>query len=258
MDDAVRRILIVDDLDTIEYSIEGMMNRHCGDLPFETTQVTSPSDIAAAVEALPSAQPFSLALVDLDFGAHQAGSTTGHGLTALRLLAELSPATTVALYTADVEDNRELMLRAAFELSPYPPTTWISKASARFTQARHIYALMAERTVAADKLRPYVDRPKPLRLASVCGTTTQLRLWQAMALGLETRKQIADHAHTDTSTLDKHVARAREFILDCTTADRAQPGHNRKNLQLACRFAYTNRAFFWEPELERIVQGLSR
>lgn len=252
-----RRILIVDDLDSVEYSIEGMLNRHPAAPPFETSQVTSPDDIVAAVARLAHrGARYDLALVDLDFGAHRASGAVSHGLTALRLLAEHTSRTTVALYTADVEHNRELMLRAAFELSPHPPATWISKAAGRVAQAEFLCALLAGDPVPDEHLRPYLNRPEPLRLKTVCGNRTQLRMWQAMALGLDSRDQIADYAHISKSTLDKFVARARGFIIDCmppALTDVSAVIGKAANLQLASRFAFANRAYFCEPELERIL-----
>lgn len=257
---AVRNILIVDDLATIEYSIEGMLNRHAavmsGRLAFEVTQVTSPDDIPATVQlASELGCSYSLALVDLDFGAHRAGGSQSHGLTALRLLAEHTPETRTALYTADVEGNRELMLRAAFELCPYKPSTWISKSSPSEEQADTICDLLDGKDPPSGPLRPYVFRPDHLRLRTVCGTRTQLRLWRALALGLDNRGQIAAHAGTSASTLDKFVARVRPFILDClgTPDDTPVPAARAANLALAVRFAYSNRAFFTDPELERLV-----
>ncbi|WP_327238880.1 MULTISPECIES: hypothetical protein [unclassified Streptomyces] len=260
-----RHILIVDDLGTIEYSIEGMLNRHSavtsGRLAFETAQVTSPDDIPATVElAQEMAVTYDVALVDLDFGARRAGGSQSHGLTALRLLAQHTPGTRTALYTADVEGNRELMLRAAFELCPHKPNTWISKAAPPPSQADVICDLLDGREPPLGHLRPYFFRPEHLKLRTVCGTRTQLRLWQALALGLENRVQIAAQAGASPSTLDKFVAHAREFILDCMPPPASPegarapiPAARSANLALAVRFAYTNRAFFDDPELEQFV-----
>ncbi|MBM7438102.1 hypothetical protein [Streptomyces sp. HB132] len=262
----VRHILIADDLGTIEYSIEGMLNKHpavtSGRLTFETAQVTNPNDIPATVElAWDMGVTYDLALVDLDFGSRRAGGSQSHGLTALRLLAEATPHTTTALYTADVEGNRELMLRAAFELSPHKPSTWISKSLEPPRQAEAICDLLDGRDPPLGAhLRPYYNRPEHLKLHTVCGTRTQLRLWQALALGLENRVQIAAQAGASPSTLDKFVAHARAFILDCMPppaspegARAAIPAARSANLALAVRFAYTNRAFFDDPELEQFV-----
>ncbi|ACY97017.1 MULTISPECIES: response regulator transcription factor [Thermomonospora] len=261
-----RYLLIVDDLGTVQYTIEGLLSRHAdvksGRLAITADQVTDPDDIPAAVErARETGTTYDLALVDLDFGARRVGGSQSHGLTALRLLSQHTPDTKIALYTADVEGNRELMLRAAFELFPLQqPQTWISKASPADGQAEMICALLEGRDVPMGHLRPYLTRPEHLRLRSVCGTRTQLRIWQALALGLDSRTQIARQAGVSPSTLDKFVANVREFILDCmpplVPPEGAQaPGSNGRsaNLALAVRFAYANRAFFSDPELERLV-----
>ncbi|MGW3113746.1 hypothetical protein [Streptomyces sp. NPDC001091] len=261
----VRRILIVDDLGSVEYSIEGMLDKHpavtSGRLAYEVTQVTSPDDIPAAVDlARAHGGGYDLALVDLDFGARRSGGSGSHGLTGLRLLAEHTPSTRTALYTADVEGNRELMLRAAFELCTPKPTTWISKSLDPPDQSEVICTLLDGRDPPLGHLRPYWERPDHLRLRTVCGTLTQLRLWQALSLGLEQRRPIADEAGVAVSSLDKFIAHVRAFVLDCMPpvasrpeAGTAAPAARTPNLALAGRFAYANRAFFNDTELERLV-----
>lgn len=274
-----RHLLIVDDLETTEYSVIGLLSDHfdasdgrsLSNVPFgaggsagdfRTMQVTSPLDIPSAVaDGKDRGVTYDVALVDLDFGARRAGSDRAHGLTALRLLAEHSPGTKVALYTADIEGNRELMLRAAFELSPHAPETWISKAAPRPDQALAIRGLLEEHDIPFGRVRPYLLRPDHLRLRTICGTLTQLRLWQAMAIGLESRQEIAAYAHASKSTLDQLLARARAFILDCMNvaergpdADGAATPTRSANLVLAQRFAHANRAFFSDPELEFLLQ----
>ncbi|MGW8764875.1 hypothetical protein ACWGN5_20450 [Streptomyces sp. NPDC055815] len=261
-----RTLLIVDDVPSLDHLIDGMLRTHPdvreGRLLFETAQVTSPDDIPIAVErARADGGTYDVALVDLDFGARRAGGERGHGLTALRLLAETSPDTRTALYTADVEGNRELMLRAAFELCPHTPVTWISKSLSAADQAEAICALLDGRDPPLGHLRPYWNRPEHLKLRVVCSSRTQLRMWQALALGFDHRGPIASHAGVSESTLDKFVASVREFIVDCMPPT-GDPGTDARagvrsarsaNLALAARFAYVNRSFFADPELERLV-----
>ena len=65
---------------------------------------------------------FDLALVDIDFGP---GFPTG--LTAMRILPDLSPETTIVIESTDEERNRLLFLLASFAF--FAPLALMSKAS---------------------------------------------------------------------------------------------------------------------------------
>ena len=90
------RILVVDDFVLVELALAQIIQ----DTPHTLTGVRDPRNLP---EALAQGPRFDLALVDLNFGP---GVPTG--LTAMRILRDLSPGTGIVIESTDEERNRLL------------------------------------------------------------------------------------------------------------------------------------------------------
>ena len=109
------QILVIDDFVLVELALAQVLHgtRHT------LTGVRDPRDLP---EVLAQGTRFELALVDINFGP---GCPTG--LTAMRILAELSPDTAIVIESTDEERNRLLFLLASFAF--FTPVALMSKAS---------------------------------------------------------------------------------------------------------------------------------
>ena len=95
-------ILVVDDFVLVELALAQVVQG----TPHTLTGVRDPRSLP---EVLSQEGPFDLALVDINFGP---GVPTG--LTAMRILRDLSPETKIVIESTDEERNRLLFLLASF------------------------------------------------------------------------------------------------------------------------------------------------
>ncbi len=109
------QILVIDDFVLVELALAQVLH----DSGHTLTGVRDPRDLP---EVLAQGTRFELALVDINFGP---GCPTG--LTAMRLLAELSPDTAIVIESTDEERNRLLFVLASFAF--FTPVALMSKAS---------------------------------------------------------------------------------------------------------------------------------
>ena len=127
------QILVIDDFVLVELALAQVLHgtRHT------LTGVRDPRDLP---EVLAQGTRFELALVDINFGP---GCPTG--LTAMRILAELSPDTAIVIESTDEERNRLLFLLASFAF--FTPVALMSKASS-LAEMRALIDAIADGTLA--------------------------------------------------------------------------------------------------------------
>ncbi len=127
------QILVIDDFVLVELALAQVLHgtRHT------LTGVRDPRDLP---EVLAQGTRFELALVDINFGP---GCPTG--LTAMRILAELSPDTAIVIGSTDEERNRLLFLLASFAF--FTPVAVMSKASS-LAEMRTLIDAIADGTLA--------------------------------------------------------------------------------------------------------------
>ena len=99
------RILVVDDFVLVELALAQVIQG----TPHTLVGVRDPRSLPEALAEAEGGEPFDLALVDINFGP---GVPTG--LTAMRILQELSPETKIVIESTDEERNRLLFLLASF------------------------------------------------------------------------------------------------------------------------------------------------
>ena len=108
-------ILVVDDFVLVELALAQVIQ----DTSHTLTGVRDPRSLP---EVLGQGPQFDLALVDINFGP---GVPTG--LTAMRILRDLSPETKIVIESTDEERNRLLFLLASFSF--FEPLALMSKAA---------------------------------------------------------------------------------------------------------------------------------
>src|ERR1700685_4035418 len=140
-------ILVVDDFVLVELALAQVIQ----DTPHTLVGVRDPRSLP---DALGQETHFDLALVDINFGP---GVPTG--LTAVRILQDLSPDTKIVIESTDEERNRLLFLLAAFAF--FEPLGLMSKASSSAEMRTLIDAIDRGDLAGPGLLRP----PGTLRAA---------------------------------------------------------------------------------------------
>ena len=133
-------ILVVDDFVLVELALAQVIQ----DSPHTLVGVRDPRSLP---EVLSQETHFDLALVDINFGP---GVPTG--LTAMRILQDLSPDTKIVIESTDEERNRLLFLLASFAF--FEPLALMSKASSSAEMRAVIDAIDRGETSLADWSAP--------------------------------------------------------------------------------------------------------
>jgi DNA-binding NarL/FixJ family response regulator len=251
-------ILVVDDFVLVELALAQVIQ----DTPHTLVGVRDPRNLP---EALSEGPRFDLALVDINFGP---GAPTG--LTAMRILADLSPETKIVIESTDEERNRLLFLLASFAF--FEPLALLSKAS----PAEAMRALI-DAVARGDRTGPGFATPDggtgphpptPVeRLVSNRGLLdelirngTDLMLWRAL-VRFDKRGEVARAAHVDERTVDRFTA-GKSLVVDKIQAEfpedasapaaRHDSGGQRRNPNLVrlARFAQTHSHFFADQAID--------
>jgi DNA-binding NarL/FixJ family response regulator len=266
------QILVVDDFVLVELALAQVIQ----DTPHTLAGVRDPRQLP---ELLTQGPRFDLALVDINFGP---GCPTG--LTAMRILDELSPDTKIVIESTDEERNRLLFLMASFAF--FKPLALLSKASS-MEAMRALIDAVAQGTltgsgfagpgfagpVFADPGGALVQQPSsPVHrlirnswcLDELMRTRTDLMLWRALAR-FDKRGEVARASHVDERTVDRFTASKcqvvdvieAEFPAGATMPGAARPpddgpdGQRRHpNLVRLVRFAQTHSHFFADDAIE--------
>jgi CheY-like chemotaxis protein len=251
-------ILVVDDFVLVELALAQVIQ----DTPHTLVGVRDPRNLP---EALREGPRFDLALVDINFGP---GAPTG--LTAMRILTELSPETKIVIESTDEERNRLLFLLASFAF--FEPLALLSKAS----PAEAVRALIdavdrGDRTgpgfAAPDGgfgPRPPTPVDRLVRnkgcLDELIRNGTDLMLWRAL-VRFDKRGEVARAAHVDERTVDRFTA-SKSLVVDkiqtefpedaSAPATRDDPDGPRRNPNLVrlARFAQTHSHFFADQAID--------
>jgi CheY-like chemotaxis protein len=255
------RILVVDDFVLVELALAQIIQ----DTPHTLTGVRDPRSLP---EALAQGPPFDLALVDINFGP---GVPTG--LTAMRILRDLSPQTQLVIESTDEERNRLLFLLASFLF--FEPVALMSKAS----PAEEMRALI-DAVDRGDPTGPLFagsdggrrgKEASPVRrlirntgcLDELIRNRTDLLLWRAL-VRFDKRGEVARAAHVDERTVDRFTASKSqvvdkiqgEFPEDASVPDAPQPWDDdpkqrrHPNLVRLARFAQTHSNFFEDEAID--------
>jgi len=246
------QILVIDDFVLVELALAQVLQG----TPHTLTGVRDPRDLP---EVLAQGTRFDLALVDINFGP---GCPTG--LTAMRILAELSPDTAIVIESTDEERNRLLFLLASFAF--FRPLALLSKAST-LPEMRALIDAVADGTLAG----PGFAASRLIRnagcLDELIRSKTDLMLWRAL-VRFDRRGEVARASHVDERTVDRFTA-SKSVVVDRIEAEfPASPGGRppgspdrrsapsggepprQANLLRLARFAQTHRHFFTDEALD--------
>ena len=237
------QILVIDDFVLVELALAQVLHgtRHT------LTGVRDPRDLP---EVLAQGTRFELALVDINFGP---GCPTG--LTAMRILAELSPDTAIVIGSTDEERNRLLFLLASFAF--FTPVAVMSKASS-LAEMRTLIDAIADGTLAC----PGRPAARLIRgagcLDELIRSKTDLMLWRAL-VRFDKRGEVARASHVDERTVDRFTA-SKPAVVDRIEAEfpngEAPPGSaggtpgRPANLLRLARFAQTHSHFFTDEAID--------
>jgi CheY-like chemotaxis protein len=256
------QILVVDDFVLVELALAQVIQ----DTPHTLVGVRDPRHLP---ELLSQDTRFDLALVDINFGP---GCPTG--LTAMRILGELSPKTKIVIESTDEERNRLLFLLASFAF--FKPLALMSKASsmeamralidavARGTLTGPGFAGPGGTLVQQDASPVHRLIRNSWCLDELIRGKTDLMLWRALAR-FNKRGDVARAAHVDERTVDRFTAGKSqvvdmieaEFPPDASMLGALRPPDNgtdgqrrHPNLLRLARFAQTHSHFFADDAIE--------
>lgn len=251
-------ILVVDDFVLVELALAQVIQ----DTPHTLTGVRDPRNLP---EALSQGPRFDLALVDINFGP---GSPTG--LTAMRILHELSPETKIVIESTDEERNRLLFLLASFAF--FEPLALLSKASPAEAMRALIDAVDRGDSTGPGFAAPDGACPAPSSpagrlvrnqglLDELIRNGTDLMLWRAL-VRFDKRGEVARAAHVDERTVDRFMA-SKSLVVDKVQAEFPEdasapeaPGTDQDgprrhpNLVRLARFAQTHSHFFADEAID--------
>ena len=212
-------ILVVDDFVLVELALAQVIQ----DTSHTLTGVRDPRSLP---EVLGQGPRFDLALVDINFGP---GVPTG--LTAMRILRDLSPETKIVIESTDEERNRLLFLLASFSF--FEPLALMSKAAPAQAMRALIDAVdrgeltgpgFAGPNGVQDRGRGWTSESLVERLIRNSGTLdelirnhTELLLWRAL-VRFDKRGEVARAAHVDERTVDRFMASKSHELLAASGA----------------------------------------
>jgi DNA-binding NarL/FixJ family response regulator len=255
-------ILVVDDFVLVELALAQVIQ----DTPHTLVGVRDPRSLPAA---LSQGTRFDLALVDISFGP---GVPTG--LTAMRIVRELSPDTKIVIESTDEERNRLLFLLASFLF--FEPLALMSKASTTEEMRSLIDAVARGELTgpgfaapgAAAEQKPVSRVQRLIRgsgyLDDLIRNGTDLMLWRAL-VRFDKRGEVARASHVDERTVDRFTATKSqvveqiqaEFPEDASVPDAPERWHaenpeqrRHPNLVRLARFAQTHSHFFGDEAID--------
>jgi DNA-binding NarL/FixJ family response regulator len=258
-------ILVVDDFVLVELALAQVIQ----DTPHTLVGVRDPRSLPEALSQGDRGEPFDLALVDINFGP---GVPTG--LTAMRILQDLSPETRIVIESTDEERNRLLFLLASFAF--FEPLGLMSKASTSAEMRALIDAIDRGERAGPGLARPDGTLSHALspvqRLIRNAGLLdelirngTDLMLWRAV-VRFDKRAEVARASHVDERTVDRFIA-AKSQVVDKIQAEfpedasvhlvpplEDEPGEQRRhpNLVRLARFAQTHSHFFSDEAIDEL------
>jgi DNA-binding NarL/FixJ family response regulator len=259
-------ILVIDDFVLVELALAQVIQG----TPHTLVGVRDPRSLPEALAQGYRGEPFDLALIDINFGP---GAPTG--LTAMRILQDLSPETKIIIESTDEERNRLLFLLASFAF--FGPLAMMSKASS----TEDIRALI-DAVDRGDLTGPgFARSARTLShglspgqrliengglLDELIRNATELMLWRAL-VRFDKRGEVARASHVDERTVDRFIA-AKSQVVDkiqaefpegASAAETAlawddEPGSQRRhpNLVRLARFAQTHSHFFGDEAIDEL------
>ena len=261
-------ILVVDDFVLVELALAQVIQ----DTSHTLTGVRDPRSLP---EVLSQGTRFDLALVDINFGP---GVPTG--LTAMRILRDLSPETMIVIESTDEERNRLLFLLASFSF--FEPLALMSKAA----PAQAMRALI-DAVDRSELTGPGFAGPDGVQVRGGTGAAespverlirnsgvldelirnrTDLLLWRAL-VRFDKRGEVARAAHVDERTVDRFTAGKSqvvdkieaEFPEGALTLEAPPPAdddpdrhRHHPNLVRLARFAQTHSHFFDDEAIDEL------
>jgi len=262
------QILVVDDFVLVELALAQVIQ----DTSHTLAGVRDPRSLP---EVLGQGPRFDLALVDINFGP---GVPTG--LTAMRILRDLSPETKIVIESTDEERNRLLFLLASFSF--FEPLALMSKAAPAEAMRALIDAVDRGELTGPGFAGPDGVRVRgnsragesPVErlirnsgcLDELVRNSTDLLLWRAL-VRFDKRGEVARAAHVDERTVDRFTAGKSQVVdkieaefPEGESAPEAPPlqeddpdGHRRHpNLVRLARFAQTHGHFFSDEALDEL------
>jgi DNA-binding NarL/FixJ family response regulator len=259
-------ILVVDDFVLVELALAQVIQG----TPHTLVGVRDPRSLPEALAQGYRGERFDLALIDINFGP---GVPTG--LTAMRILQDLSPETKIIIESTDEERNRLLFLLASFAF--FEPLAMMSKASST-EEMRALIDAVDRGDLAgpgfARSVRTVSHGLSPVQrliangglLDELIRNATELTLWRAL-VRFDKRGEVARASHVDERTVDRFIAAKSqvvdkiqaEFPEDASLAESAlawddEPGDQRRhpNLVRLARFAQTHGHFFGDRAIDEL------
>ena len=273
-------ILVADDFVLVELALAQVIQ----DTPHTLVGVRDPRSLPEVLGQLAPGMRFDLALIDINFGP---GCPTG--LTAMRILRDLSPETKIVIESTDEERNRLLFLLASFAF--FEPLALMSKASPAAAMRELIdavdqgdltgpgfagrdgtYGVVSQRSEnrrAASDQQAASPVQRLIRntgcLDELIRNSTDLVLWRAL-IRFDKRGQVARAAHVDERTVDRFTA-SKSQVVDKIQAEFPEgasaagpPQHwddpdgqlRHPNLLRLARFAQTHSHFFADDAIDEL------
>ena len=259
-------ILVVDDFVLVELALAQVIQG----TPHTLVGVRDPRSLPEALAQGYQGEPFDLALIDINFGP---GVPTG--LTAMRILQDLSPETKIVIESTDEERNRLLFLLASFAF--FEPLALMAKASSTEEMRALIDAVDRGDPAGpgfARSARTLSHGLSPVQrligneglLDELIRNATELVLWRAL-VRFDKRGEVARAAHVDERTVDRFIA-AKSQVVDKIQAEfpedasvteprlagDGEPGGQRRhpNLMRLARFAQTHSHFFGDEAIDEL------
>ncbi len=259
-------IIVVDDFVLVELALAQVIQGTGHTL----VGVRDPRSLPEALSEGDRGEPFDLALVDIDFGPR-----APTGLTAMRILQDLSPATKIVIESTDEERNRLLFLLASFAF--FEPLGLLSKASSSAEMRALIDAIERGELAGPGLAQPDGTLSHALspvqRLVRNAGVLdelirngTDLMLWRAV-VRFDKRGEVARASHVDERTVDRFTA-AKSAVVDKIQAEFPEgasvhlvppawddePDEQRRHSHLVrlARFAQTHSHFFGDEALDEL------
>jgi CheY-like chemotaxis protein len=259
-------ILVVDDFVLVELALAQVIKGSGHTL----VGVRDPRSLPEALSAGDRGERFDLALVDIYFGP---GAPTG--LTAMRILRDLSPETKIVIESTDEERNRLLFLLASFAF--FEPLGLMSKAYSSEEMRALIDAIDRGELSGPGLAQPdgtlghaLSGVPRLVRNAGLLDELirngTDLLLWRAV-VRFDKRGEVARASHVDERTVDRFTSAkcavadkiqaefpedASVHLVTSTRDDQPDEQRRHSNLVRLARFAQTHSQFFRDEAIDEL------
>jgi DNA-binding NarL/FixJ family response regulator len=240
------RILVIDDHTDTESALAGSLR--------DTDHVVvGARDPAVLPDLLAHEPPFDVATVDMGFPR-----SLMTGIGALRIMTDRAPDTRLIIRSAEEEENRLLLLVAAFSL--FDPFAMGSKDESPERTMELLLAARDGRSIASGADRYRLEEAMHSTLDALIRNKTDLVLWRMLAR-FDKRADIASASFVAPRTVDHFIEDMYPVVDQLqlrfgVAAQVSSPGGDHPRHAGLIRltvFARTHQMFFNDPDLEPLL-----